>query len=720
MFFRDVRQVKGKTIFTKAISCLFAVVLIVMSILGPLSVSAAEKVSDVNKDSVSHDIAIVFDNSGSMYEDTDRWSQALYAIGVFASMLDYDSGDKLGIYPMGEISIGKNGKSVSNRLEITKDNISDISKIYSKETSETILKPAYNAVKYLQKSKAEEKWLIVLTDGEFYYDKSIKEKKSQKSASWLNKKMLDLAKGDIKVQYLGFAEASVLNSNVSKNFYASNVSSANELTGELVNICNKIFQRHKVEGFSNGKFSIDVSMNNIIAFVQGKGAEVGSLVGDDNKLIDKTLDTKIESGIEGTGSDYSAPPADISGQVVTFDACKTGTYTLDYTGSDVQIFYEPNVKIQSYLTDSNGKKIDVSKSITPGEYKLVYNLVDGETSEDVSNSKLLSPVALSAEVSNNGKKQTVSSGETIKLDADSNTKILVSGTYLKEYSINNKSDGNFGKINVEMPKEKGLKIKVSTKQFGKWFKLSDKDTWNSVRIYITYDNKKLSDEQIKNLKLSIEPKPSEDLSYTYKYLKGESAFEVNLGTDENGDFIEPKCGDYKLTAKGSYLDEYKREISSEDSLHFSIQWFDQFWLWLIWLVILAALIAIVAFILTRKAWPKHMKFIIDRPRDEMGKKFSITPRNKRLHIVPYENALQCSAEKNSKVHQRLFSKKSMSVKAFNFRSDDLVSFSIGSHQYTANKDFKLKDVDYEIIVNGTDIQVVFDNGTKASGHIEIY
>ncbi|HJI61929.1 MAG TPA: hypothetical protein OIM34_08720 [Ruminococcus bromii] len=55
---------KEKTIFKRAISCLFAVVLTMMSILSSFSVSAAEKVSNVNKDSVAHDIAIVFDNSG--------------------------------------------------------------------------------------------------------------------------------------------------------------------------------------------------------------------------------------------------------------------------------------------------------------------------------------------------------------------------------------------------------------------------------------------------------------------------------------------------------------------------------------------------------------------------------------------------------------------------------------------------------------------------------
>lgn len=137
-----------KIYFKKGRLLVLFVLVFIISIMSVLQVYAIE--SGVKKDTITHDIAIVFDNSGSMYDDTDRWSQSLYAIGVFASMLDYDAGDSLGIYPMGEISIGKNGTSSAERLEITKSNIKDISRIYCKSTSETIVRPAYTASAYLQ------------------------------------------------------------------------------------------------------------------------------------------------------------------------------------------------------------------------------------------------------------------------------------------------------------------------------------------------------------------------------------------------------------------------------------------------------------------------------------------------------------------------------------------------------------------------------------------
>ncbi len=703
---------RNKRIFKSLKFSFLAILLCSTFILNLLPVYAVEENTNISKEVTSHDIAIVFDNSGSMYDNTDRWSQALYAIGVFASMLDYESGDKLGIYPMGEISIGKNGKSISDRLEITENNIGDISKIYCKHTSETILKPAYRAMEYLKKSKIKEKWLIVLTDGEFYFDKNTNEKKSKKDANWLNKKMISLTDNDIKVQYLGFAEASVLKSNASNNFYASNVNSADALTSELVNVCNKIFQRHKVENVSNGAFNIDVSMNSIIAFVQGKGAGIASLNNSDGKAIDSTLSTKINAGTEGTGSNYSAKIADVSGQVVTFSACESGKYKLNYTGSDILIFYEPNVKIQTYITNKNGDKVDTSKSIIPGEYKINYGLVDGVNGKDVSNSKLLSPVKLSAEVTNNGNNKTVSSGETIKLEPDSETHVNVSGTFLGEYEINNDGDENTGTINVELPKEKSLDVSMSTEQFDNWYKLSDKDNWKPIRIDIKYNGNKLSDEQMKALKLSLTPKFSEELSYTYELIKGESAFQVRLGVDKNNNFVEPECGKYNLEASAIYIDEFNREIPNSDSIQFDIEWYSKFWIWLIWLIILAALVALIIFVLNLPAWPSRMVCEITEPSNAKGT-YPIH-KGKSITLVPYRWSLTCDAKKASKVWNKI-TRRGGKIIISNIVPDRHVdSYTIGGKTYQKNDKFEPTTV-----TSGKPVEMDFNVGTQLKARIKL-
>ena len=552
--------------FKRICSIFISVFLILITVISALPVNAAD--NNLKKKTTAHDIAIVFDNSGSMYDNTDRWSQALYAVGVFASMLDYDAGDKLGIYPMDSISIGKSGKSVSGRLEITKENINDISKIYCAHTSDTILKPAYTAKEYLKNSDAGEKWLIVLTDGEFFYDKSKKEKRTQKSADWLNKKMLGFTGDNVKIQYLGFGEASELQSNISNNFYATNAGSADKLTGELVNICNKIFQRHEVENISNGEFSIDVSMNNIVALVHGKGAEIKSLQTADGKTVESSLNKKLNSGTEGTGSDYDFKYADISGQVVSFNQCEAGSYKLNYIGSDLQVFYEPNVVIKSYLTDKDGKEVDTSKTVTPGEYTVNFGLYDAVNGKDVSDSKLLAPVSYKASVTNNGNTSEISSGQTITLEPDSDTHLDITATFLDEYEITNEGDSKGGRFSVDYPEADVLDVNIEGDN-----KLvsTDKENRKPFKVEVTNNGEKLTDDELSKLKTDFSF--SDGSVFTSKPLNGESAFEVYYAQNEDGTVCDIEDGNYTFSAKVSKTDEYGRQIESEvKNKDFEVTW----------------------------------------------------------------------------------------------------------------------------------------------------
>ena len=90
-------------------------ILLVLSMLLPLALLQPPKAQAATKKEISRVISIVFDNSGSMYEEKDKpissWCRATYAMEVFASMLN-DS-DKLLIYPMHPIQDGKNGPAIS-------------------------------------------------------------------------------------------------------------------------------------------------------------------------------------------------------------------------------------------------------------------------------------------------------------------------------------------------------------------------------------------------------------------------------------------------------------------------------------------------------------------------------------------------------------------------------------------------------------------------------
>ena len=714
-----------KNNFLKRLVCISLATMLFVGLLLTCIPAHAEENSSYSKDYTTHDIAIVFDNSGSMY-DNESWCQALYSIEVFATMVDYDH-DSLGIYPMGPISVGKDGEGSGNRLDISnKDEVKNIERIYCKRTSETILAPAYKAYEYLKDSSADECWMIVLTDGAFFFDKDTKEERKEKPPEWLNEKLNSFASGSggkVKVQYLGFAEASSISGNPSNNFFATRAGSEADLTRELVSICNTIFQRDQLTSISSdGRFSIDVSMKNMFAFVQGKGAKIKTLSMDDGNVINEENSTILEASKEGgTGNPgYNPPVANVSGQMVEYGKCDAGSYHLDYSGSDVQIFYEPDVIIKSELTDKDGNKIDdFTQEITPGEYTLTYDLVD-RSGKSVKGSSLLGDVVIDdAVVTNNGKSNKVPSGGKILLDKDDKTSISIEATYLKNYHITNEDDKGIRNITVSPPALGDLEISSEIEQSGNWYKLGDHDDWKPIRVDVKYKGKKLSDEQMKALKTDFSFSP--ELDFAVNTVPGESAFEVYIGKDKNGEYSEPDCGRYKFSGKVIMTDQYGQEaVSNTTDGKFEVQNYSKFWRWLIWILIIVAIILLIWFILTRKAWPRKIVFVVEKPKDDEGLHVSVKHSSTSMKIVPYEDAISCSAKKNSTVKDWLFKPKGMSIIAYNFSSEEIRSFSTGGHTYTEkNGEFKCNGVENEVIFNGSSFEFTFLNGTKGSGHIEI-
>lgn len=703
------------------VSLLLIAVLLLSTGLAAITANAE---SGAEKAKHTHDIAIVFDNSGSMYTDS-RWSQAIYAMEVFASMLDYDN-DKLGIYPMEEIQIGKGGQTITERMDIaSQEDVKNIEKIYSPEGADTILKPAYTAYDYLKSSDLEEKWLIILTDGAFTKDKDVSEEAEDKDAAWLKTKIEDnfLVDENISVQYLGFAEASSLQGDESKNFYAANASSAEALTNELVNICNKIFKRNVISNVSSdGKFSIDVSMNSIIAFAQGKGASIKSLKGPDGE-VKAVMDTELDTPSEGTGftekypEDYPAPTADVSGQSVTYDACPSGDYQLDFTGSNVQVFYEPSVYIKTVLTDSDGKEVDLEGDVMPGEYTVNYGLVDAVTGEDVTDSTLLSPVDLQANVVNgDGEPTPVESGGTIELVPDDEAKIQVEGTFLSDYHISNEDDSAGSGFKVNGDDVLGVNVKVQTYNSGKpWYKLSDRDNWQPILVEVTYLGEPLTKEQFEKAELTLTFTPEDkEMSYRVEPATDESAYYVYIGEDENGDPVDPVTGKYMVEADVTY-----NQVMTEKAFaKFTVSSVDGFWEWLLWLLILAGVILLIFVILNLPAWPAKMTCRITKPKQSAGA-YPVQIGN-NMTLIPFKYPLSCTAKKASKLKHKFGKKAKIHISGITVHRR-VETFTIGAKTYARQngfKDGKGKEFSGDI-TSGKTIKMTFNGAPPLECKIDI-
>ena len=153
----------------KCVSIVLAAILLLTALhLG------APKASAATKPEKTRAIAIVFDNSGTMYlgdEDSRKtWCRATYAMQALATMMN--ASDIMQIYPMNPIQIGNSDapkdSDVYTRerpLVIKKENASLIQEICTPNAGDTHIEAVTKAREGLAKTNADEKWLIVLTDG---------------------------------------------------------------------------------------------------------------------------------------------------------------------------------------------------------------------------------------------------------------------------------------------------------------------------------------------------------------------------------------------------------------------------------------------------------------------------------------------------------------------------------------------------------------------------
>lgn len=566
--------------------------------------------TNVTKVEKIYDIAVVFDNSGSMYKN-QAWCRAKYAMEIFASMLNYDK-DKLHIFPMWEVTTdGSKPNSGGSHKAIaikSKDDIDKISDMYTVRPSYTPFAPIKEAYNYLEDSTADEKWLVILTDGAFN-----QEARGKDATIDLQKRVSSLAGNGIKIQYLGFGEATELEGNNKKEFFTKK-SSDTSLKDDLIGICNAIFQRSILPGdrLNGENLNLDLSMKNIIVFAQGANAKITSLKDSNGNEVPVSLDSGQRKYSEIKAKGYSDAPVDksLAGQVVTFTGCPKGEYTLSYTGADkIQIFYEPDVDIDVSLVNSDGIKVDGSDGIAAGKYTLTSRIVDASTGEDVTSHELMgNDVKLNtyAKTDKDSKYTKYANGSEIVFYPDENANVYIEGKYLSKYTITSKNDPRLAWLSNFTVKSQAVEflIDATVLQSQAWFKTKSHDDWKPIRVAMTLDGQPLTDEQLANVNFNVTI--SDNLPYRCEPIPGESAYNVYIAQDEKGNYTEPETGKYTLTATATYSGEYVKEIIAEDSASFEIQKYSKFWRWLLWVLIILLLLALWLIYMLQKVLPKSI------------------------------------------------------------------------------------------------------------------
>ena len=560
-----------------------------------------------SKEEDSRAIAIVFDNSGSMYDAGDQaWCRATYAMEVFASMLN--AGDVLQIYPMHPITVGDKEYTMQNPFQITDAaQASSIREILTKDAGGTPIESIDCAAQGLQKIQADKKYMVVLTDGGTFSKNGYGLSKDRTKTE-LDQRIQANAGAAMTVMYLGIGtEACIPNTNESEYFIKRQAANTADVLSTLTDMCNRIFGRDILPKtrISGNTMEFDISMSKLIVFVQG--TNIADLkIEPKNGVSAGTLMSSQQTKYSTKGAaDYkSNPDTSLQGMIVTYEGCDAGNFDIVYggTATSVEVYYEPDADLEFIFTDTEGNNVDLN-ALYEGEYKVSFGMKDAKTGKLIS-SDLLGNPHYEGNYYINGEKVAFThdgySGEVpIVLKQDDSFEADLTVTYLSGYKISkNSTDFGWpeGGVKVIAPPLGDFEIGLTIPQ--DYIVIKEIEQTPAFVVDLKMDGKPLTAEEFDAVTLTVD---CGGIAHTITPKKEDSQYLIQLESTEG-----LSEGGYEIRVEANYLDEAERTAQATDVSKVTLS---QMPLWvkcvfgLLFLLILAILLWIILHI---KVLPKYM------------------------------------------------------------------------------------------------------------------
>ena len=585
----------------KIISLFLAVILLFTCVLvGTTTVYAAKTKS-------SRGIAIVFDNSGSMYDAGDQaWCRATYAMEVFASMLN--SGDTLQIYPMHPITVGDKEFTMQNPLQITDAaQASTIREILTKDAGGTPIESIDCAVQGLQKLQTDKKYLVVLTDGGTF-SKNGNGLTKKRTKTELDKRIQAYASKTMTVMYLGIgSEACVPNTKESEYFIKKQAVNTTDVLSTLTDMCNLIFGRDTLpkNRISNKTMEFDISMKKLIVFVQGDNISDLKIKPKSGGSVGKLINSQQAKYSTKGAADYkSVADTSLQGMITTYEDCAAGSYNIEYVGTatSVEVYYEPDAELEFVFTDSEGNNVDLN-SLYEGEYKVSFGMKDAKTGKLIS-SDLLGKPHYEGSYTINGEKTNFThdgqSGEVpIVLKMNDTFEADLTVTYLSGYTISkNSTDFGWpkGGVKVLAPPLGKFDAKLTVSQ--NYILIKELEQTPEFIVDLTIGGKKLTAEEFDAVTVTVD---CGGIAHTVTPKKEDSQYLIKL--EPTNGIAE---GSYRINVDAKYLDEAGRETQDTATAKVTLSNTPLWVKWTIGLFLLMLLILLLWIILHIKVLPKYM------------------------------------------------------------------------------------------------------------------
>lgn len=581
---------------------LFLTVFLLMSV----ALSCISDVFAASKTSEPRAIAIVFDNSGSMYmQQNQAWCRATYAMEVFASMLNI--GDTLMIYPMWPIQVGGREYSMQNPMMITDvSQASSIREIFTPDAGGTPIESVDSAIAGLSARPESKKCLVVLTDGGSFskngYDLSV-----DRTIREMDKRVQEYAGKNMMVMYLGIGANACVPSVAETEYFAKRKAvNSEDALSILTDMCNMIFGRDTLPAnhITGNNIDFDISMSKMIVAVQGenisnvkltdsKGDSIGKMVG--------TQQTKFSTA--GAGDYKSIADTTLQGLIVTYADCAAGTYKLDFSGTatSIAVYYEPDADLDFVFTDADGNNVD-PESLYEGEYKVSFGMKDAKTGELISSDLLGNPRYQGSYFINDQEYPIVHEGasgeEPVQLHMNDSFDATLTATYLSGYTIT-KDSSDFGwpssGIRVAAPPLGKFELSLDVPQ--KYFVLNELKDGKPITANLLLDGKKLTHEEFAAVTLTVE---CGGIDCAVTPVESEGVYRIQLLPTTG-----LKEGKYALKVRADYSDEAGRVDQAEKKRTLTVSKIPLWARWVSWILLILIIIAIIWLISHIRVLPKY-------------------------------------------------------------------------------------------------------------------
>ena len=530
-----------------------------------------------SKTTITRSIAMVFDNSGTMYYG-NAWCRATYATEVFASMLN--AGDTLSIHPMNPIDVNGQKYTMDSPFVISDPSqASGIREIYTESAKgDTHIESIDAAANYVLGSPNENKYVIVITDGTEFYENGVALNSQTKSK--LEERFKKYTDSGVNILYLKIGSEGDIPQIDSELYTAKKASDSKDVLSNLTAMCNQIFARDILpeSHISDNTINFDISLSKLIVFVQGKDVKDLQVTGKDGATA--TLASTAETHYSTKGAENlveinkATIDESLQGMIVTYTDCGIGEYEISCTGesSNVEIYYEPDADLDFIFTDSEGNLVEPD-SLYAGDYKVQYGLKDAKTGELIE-SDLIGDPKYEGFYELNGEKHPIQangkSGETpISLKMDDKLNAELTASYLTGYSITKTSKDlgwPEGGIIVQPIPVGDLKVEISGGSDVCELQTLDKAAPYIVKVF--YQDAQLTGAELQKVALKWnEEKSNAQITSTFK----EDHYELTLNHKNPQDPLATKCGKCTLTLEAAYTADGSTETNCKKPFTYTIK-----------------------------------------------------------------------------------------------------------------------------------------------------